>query len=192
MKIGYEPKIYGILAEFDEAEKLIAAARRCRAAGYEKMQTYTPFAVEELSEIMPGKYRNWIPAIVLIGGILGGLTGFFMQYFGAVIYYPQNIGGRPLNSWQAFIPITFELTVLGGALIGALGLFILCGLPQYYHPVFSEPNFRRASQDAFFLCIKATDAKFDYPETRSFVADLEPSDVTAIFDERYKKLKSDY
>ncbi len=96
MKIGYEPKIYGILAEFDEAEKLIAAARRCRAAGYEKMQTYTPFAVEELSEIMPGKYRNRIPAIVLIGGILGGLTGFFMQYFGALFtayaafryYYP--------------------------------------------------------------------------------------------------------
>lgn len=192
MKIGYEPKIYGILAEFDEAEKLIAAARECRAAGYEKMQTYTPFAIEELSEILPGKYRNRIPLIVLIGGILGGLTGFFLQYYAAVISYPLNIGGRPPNSWQAFIPITFELTVLGGAIIGALGLFVLCGLPQLYHPVFSEPNFRRASQNGFFLCIKAADAKFDYPETRSFVAGLEPTEITAIFDERYKKLKSDY
>lgn len=192
MKIGYEPKIYGILAEFDRAEKLIAAARRCRAAGYENVQTYTPFAIEELSEILPGKHRNRIPLIVLIGAILGGLTGFFLQYYAAAISYPLNIGGRPPNSWQAFIPITFELTVLGGAIIGALGLFILCGLPQLYHPVFSEPNFRRASQNGFFLCIKAADAKFDYPETRSFVAGLEPAEVTAIFDERYKKLKSDY
>ena len=192
MKAGYEPKIYGVLAEFDEAEKIIRAARRARAAGYEKVQAFTPFSIEELSEILPGKYRNWIPAIVLAGGILGGLTGFFLQYYAAAISYPQNIGGRPPNSWQAFVPITFELTVLGGALIGALGLFILCGLPQLYHPVFSEPNFRRASQNAFFLCIRANDAKFDYPETRGFLETLEASEVTAIFDERFKKLGSDY
>ncbi len=192
MKAGYEPKIYGILAEFDEAEKIIAAARQCRAAGYENVQAYTPFSIEELSEILQTKRRNWIPAIVLIGGILGGLTGFFLQYYGAAIYYVQNIGGRPPNSWQAFIPITFELTVLGGTLAGALGLFVLCGLPQLYHPVFTEPNFRRASQDGFFLCIKANDAQFDYPETRGFLEILEPSEITAIFDERYKKLKSDY
>ena len=192
MKAGYEPKIYGVLAEFDEAEKIIRAARQARAAGYEKIQAYTPFSIEELSEILPGKRRNWIPAIVLAGGILGGLTGFFLQYYAAAISYPQNIGGRPPNSWQAFVPITFELTVLGGALIGALGLFILCGLPQFYHPVFSEPNFRRASQNGFFLCIRASDAKFDYPETRRFLENLEPSEITAIFDERYKKLRSDY
>lgn len=192
MKIGYEPKIYGMLAEFDEAEKLIAAARECRGAGYEKMQTYTPFAIEELSEILPGKHRNRMPLIVLIGGIFGGLSGFFLQYYAAAISYPLNIGGRPPNSWQAFIPITFELTVLGGAIIGALGLFFLCGLPQLYHPVFSEPNFRRASQDGFFLCIKANDAKFDYQQTRGFLETLEPSEITAIFDERYKRLKSDY
>ena len=192
MKAGYEPKIYGVLAEFDEAEKLIEAARRCRDTDYEKMQAFTPFAIEELSEILRTKRRNWIPAIVLAGGILGGLTGFFMQYYAAAISYPQNIGGRPPNSWQAFVPITFELTVLGGAIIGALGLFFLCGLPQLYHPVFGEPNFRRASQDGFFLLIEARDAKFDYPETRGFLETLKPVEVTAIFDERYKKAKSDY
>lgn len=179
-----EPQLFAYLAEFDEAEKIIEAAKRARAAGFEKMHAYTPFSIEELSEILQTKRRNWIPAIVLAGGIFGGLTGFFLQYYAAAISYPQNIGGRPLNSWEVFVPITFELTILGGAIIGALGLFILSGLPQYYHPVFTAPEFRRASQDAFFLSIEVKDAKFDETETLEFLETLEPVDIIGIFDRR--------
>lgn len=179
-----EPKIFAYLAEFDSAEDIIEAAKSARAAGFEKMHAYTPFSVEELSEILLTKRRNWIPAIVLAGGIFGGLGGFFLQYYAAAISYPQNIGGRPPNSWEVFIPITFELTILGGSIIGALGLFIITCLPQYYHPVFTAPEFRRASQDAFFLSIEAKDAKFDETETRDFLELLDPVNVIRIFDKR--------
>ncbi len=179
-----EPKLFALLAEFDEAEKIIEAAKLARQAGFEKMHAYTPFAIEELSEILQTKRRNWIPAIVLAGGIFGGLTGFFLQYYAAVISYPQNIGGRPPNSWEVFIPITFELTILGGAIIGALGLLILSGLPQLYHPVFAAPEFRRATQDAFFLSIESKDPKFDETETHDFLETLEPVDIIGVLDRR--------
>lgn len=179
-----EPKIFAYLAEFDEAEKIIEAAQRARDAGFEKMQAYTPFSVEELSEILQTRHRNWIPTIVLFGAIFGGVCGFFLQYYAAAISYPLNIGGRPLNSWEVFIPITFELTILGGAITGALGLFILCSLPQLYHPVFTAPEFRRASQNAFFLSIEAKDKNFDETETREFLESLDAVDVTGIFDKR--------
>ena len=179
-----EPKLFALLAEFDSAENIIEAAKLARDAGFEKMQAYTPFAIEELSEILQTKRRNWMPSIVLAGGIFGGLTGFFLQYYAAVISYPQNIGGRPLNSWEVFIPITFELTILGGSIIGALGLFVLSSLPQYYHPVFTAPEFRRATQDAFFLSIEAADAKFDETDTHDFLESLDPIDIIGVLDRR--------
>lgn len=175
-------KIYGLLAEFDEPQDLIEAARQARNVGYENMQAYTPFPIEELAEFVTVKRKNWVAPIVLIGGIFGGLSGFLMQYYSAAILYPVNIGGRPLVSWAAFIPITFELTVLGAALFGAVGMLVLNGLPRLFHPVFTVPQFRFATQSEFFLCIKASDEKFDAEKTRDFLETLEPQEITEVFE----------
>lgn len=184
MKAEQATNLYGLLAEFDDAKDLLAAARKARAAGYRKLNAYTPFAVKGLDEIIETPRKNWIPIIVFIGGVLGGLTGFFMQYFYLVVHYPINVGGRPLNSWQAFVPITFELTVLGAAIFGAFGMLWLNGLPRLFHPVFTVPQFRSASDDKFFLCLEADDAKFDRAETRWFLESLEPLEVIDVW---YKK-----
>ena len=177
-------KPYGLLAEFDQPERLIAAARAAHDSGYTDTQAYTPFPIEELSKYVRVRRRNWVPAIVLIGGILGGSGGFLMQYYAMAISYPLNIGGRPLFSWPSFIPITFELTVLGAALFGAFGMLALNGLPQPFHPVFTVPKFRLASNSGFFLCIKAGDKKFDLDDTAKFLKDLKPAAVTEVLKDR--------
>ena len=165
--------IYGVLAEFDSPEALVAAVHQARYAGYRKMDAYTPFPVEELTEALQ-LGRTWVPTIVLIGGILGAILGYSLQYYIAVIDYPINVGGRPLHSWPAFIPVTFETTVLTAGLFAVLGMLALNGLPMPYHPVFNVPTFSLASHDRFFLCIEAADPKFDLAATRQFVERLNP------------------
>ena len=174
-----EPPIYGLLAEFETPEALVAGVGRARQEGYTKLEAYSPFPIDELSE-PEGRHRTLIPAIVLLGGCLGGLGGFLMQYYAAVIGYPFNVGGRPLNSWPSFIPVTFELTVLTAALFGLVGMLALNGLPMPYHPLFNVPQFARASRDRFFLCIEAADPKFDSVATREFLVGLEPLDVAEV------------
>jgi hypothetical protein len=160
--------IYGLMAEFDSPETLLEAARRAFAEGFRKMDAYSPFPVDGLAEAI-GFHRTRVPLIVLIGGILGCVGGFYLQYWVAVIHYPINIGGRPLNSWPAFIPITFELTVLVAALAAFFGVLALNRLPMPYHPAFNVERFELASRNRFFLCIEATDPKFDVERTRRFL-----------------------
>ena len=171
--------IYGVLAEFDTPEALVAAVREARRAGYRKMDAYTPFPVEELTEALE-LGRTWVPAIVLVGGILGALLGYSLQYYIAVIDYPINIGGRPLHSWPAFIPVTFETTVLTAGVFAVLGMLALNGLPMPYHPVFNVPTFSLASHDRFFLCIEATDSKFDLAATRQFLQQVNPRRISDV------------
>jgi hypothetical protein len=163
--------LYGLIAEFDDAHRLVAAADRVRQAGYRRMDAYSPFPVEGLSESL-GFRDVWIPFIMLIGGALGCLGGFYMIYWMVAVDYPLNIGGRPLYAWPSFLPITFECTVLLAALAGVIGMFFINGLPQPYHPVFDAPDFNRATSDRFFLCIEARDPKFDLEETRQFMESL--------------------
>jgi hypothetical protein len=174
-----ETTIYGLLAEFDNPEDLVAAARQAREAGYRRMDAYTPFPVEELHDAL-GLGSTWVPFLVLMGGIIGAALGYFLQYYISVIYYPLNIGGRPLHSWPAFIPVTFEVTVLVAGLFAVLGMLALNGLPMPYHPVFNAPRFSLATHDRFFLCIESIDAKFDREDTRRFLQRLNPRSVSQV------------
>jgi len=173
------PPIYGLLAEFSEPNELIAAARRAREDGYTRLDAYTPFPIEELSEAL-GLHSNRLPMIVLIGGVIGGVAGLGLQYWTSVIDYPINVGGRPFFSLPSFIPITFETTVLVAALSAVLGMLALNGLPMPYHPVFNVPRFALATRDRFFLCIEATDPRFDRDATRRFLERLVPREISEV------------
>jgi hypothetical protein len=167
------------MAEFDGPNELLAATRAAYDAGYRRMDAYSPFPVEELSDAI-GFRNTRLPLIVLAGGILGGVLGFGLQYWCSAVNYPINVGGRPLNSWPAFIPITFELTVLIASLSAVVGLILLNGLPSPYHPVFNVPRFELASRDRFFLCIESSDPKFDRAATRHFLQALHPREVADV------------
>ncbi|HEX9545269.1 MAG TPA: DUF3341 domain-containing protein [Pyrinomonadaceae bacterium] len=173
------PTLYGIMGEFNNPSDLVAAARSTYEAGYRRINGYSPYPIEELSEAI-GFTRTSLPLIVLIGGILGGLGGFFMQYWMEVINYPLNVGGKPYNSWPAFIPITFECTVLLAAFAAVLGMLVLNKLPQPYHPVFNAPNFALATRDRFFLVIEANDPRFSHDETTQFLNTVGASNVSDV------------
>jgi hypothetical protein len=170
---------YGLLAEFTDATSLVQAAARAHEAGYKRFDAFSPFPIEELHHAM-GSPHSKLPLIVLIGGIAGCLGGFFLQYWAAAIAYPINVGGRPLNSWPAFIPVTFECTILVAALAAVLGMLALNGLPMPYHPVFNVDRFALASRSRFFLCIEGRDKKFDLENTREFLQSLGPREVTVV------------
>jgi hypothetical protein len=163
--------VYGLLAEFESPAEIVEAAEAARAAGYERMDAYTPFPVAGLPEAI-GFHRTRLPLIIFVGGLIGCLGGFALQYWCSTVSYPVNIGGRPLNSWPMFIPVTFELTILAASLAAVVGLFALNGLPMPYHPVFNVPEFVRASRNRFFLCVEARDPHFDLEKTRQFFVTL--------------------
>jgi hypothetical protein len=165
------PPLYGLMAEFHEPTEIVAAAKAVRAEGYRKVDAYSPFPIEELNEAL-GFHRSWLPPLVLLGGVAGAAGGYALQYWASVIEYPMNIGGKPYHSWPAFIPATFETTILFAALTAVLGMLALNGLPEPYHPVFNVPSFALASRDRFFICIEATDPKFSLDRTRAFLMNL--------------------
>lgn len=170
---------HGLLAVFDTPDALLEAARLARAAGYRQLDAYTPFPVEGLAELLDFSAHR-IGWLTLGGGLLGGGGAYLLMWWSATIAFPYEVGGRPPNSWPAFIPITFELTVLGAALASLIGMFWLNGLPALYHPIFNAPAFALASRDRFFLCIRATDPAFEPERTREFLVSLAPSAVEAV------------
>jgi hypothetical protein len=171
--------IYGLMAEFDTPTALVAAARRAHASGYRRMDAYTPFPIEELNDAL-GHPPSRLPLVVLIGGIVGCVGGFALQYWASVIAYPMNVGGRPFNSWPSFIPVTFETTILCAALVAVLGMLAMNGLPMPYHPVFNVPRFALASRSRFFLCIEARDPNFDLKATRALLEELDAREVNVV------------
>jgi hypothetical protein len=174
-----EVPLWGLMAEFVTAATLLSATRRAYEAGYRVMDAYSPFPVEGLAEAL-GSKSTIIPYITLTGGILGALSGYGLQFWVHVLALPINVGGRPLNSWPMFIPVTFEMAVLGAGLFTLVGLLVLNGLPQPYHPVFNVAAFGRATRDRFFLCIEARDPHFNLEDTRRFLASLGPLQVADV------------
>jgi len=168
--------MYGILAKFDTPEELVTAVRRTRAAAFTDIEAYTPFPVPELADVLEAR-KSRVPLITLIGGIAGCVTGFGLQWYTATIDYPLNIGGRPLFSWPAFIPITFELTILGASIAAVIGMLLLNGLPRLNHPLFRIHEFELASRNAFFLCIREQASGQGAPSIKNFVNQLQPRHV---------------
>lgn len=173
------PAPYGLLAEFRDTETLIYAARALTERGYRRVEAYSPFPVEGLAEALNFR-RTGIPLLVLIGGLIGGAAGYYLQYWVSVIAYPINIGGRGLHSWPAFIPVTFECTILVAALTAVLGMLALNGLPRPHHPLFAVPAFAHASTDGYFIGIQAIDPLFDETQTRRLLEALQAKEVTLV------------
>jgi len=172
--------VYGMMAQFEDPEQLLEAANRAYSAGYRNMDAYTPMPIDGLAEAV-GFRRNWVSLIVLVGGLCGCVGGFGLLWWISVIAYPHNVGGRPFGSWPMYIPITFETTVLLAALSSVVGMLALNKLPMPYHPVFNVESFsKRASIDRFFLCIEASDPKFDLVQTRAFLEELNPEEVAEV------------
>jgi Protein of unknown function (DUF3341) len=170
---------YGLMAEFNCAEALLEAARLGREQGFQKLEAFTPFSVEGLPEALALRPSR-IPMITLLGGVVGGAGAFFLQWYSAVVDYRIDSGGRPFNSWPAFIPAVFELAVLGAALAAFFGMLVLNGLPRLRHPVFDAPDFHLASRNRFFLCILAADPLFNPERTRQWLTTLSPVRVTTV------------
>jgi len=171
--------IYGLLAEFENSEDLLSAAQGAHEAGYRGLDAFSPFPIEGLADAV-GFRSTRVPLLCLVGGLIGCLGGFFLQYWPNVFGYPLDIGGKPYNSWPNFIPITFELTILCAGLATVLGMLALNGLPTPYHPVFNVPRFELATRNRFFLCIKAWDPNFDLQKTKEFLATLKAKEVSEI------------
>jgi hypothetical protein len=178
-KISQEVELYGLMAQFSQPEPLLKAARLAYAAGYRSMDAYSPMPVEGLAEAI-GFRSSWVQRLVLLGGLLGGTGGFMLCWWITVVAFPHIVAGRPLNSWPAYVPITFESMVLIACITAIVGMLALNGLPQPYHPVFNVPQFERASRDKFFLCIEASDPKFDRAATRDFLGQLNPEEVLEV------------
>jgi len=161
-------RLHGVMAEFESAQAVVDAARKTMAHGFTKVEAYSPVPIEELNDIIHKK-RTVLPKLVLGGGLTGMATGFILQYWASVIEYPMNIGGRPQASWTTFIVPSYELTILFSALTAAIGMIVLNGLPQPYHPVFNVDRFAMASSDKFFLVVESADPKFDQQGTAEFL-----------------------
>lgn len=177
--VSDEPTLYGVLGEFSDADHLLDAAHKVREAGYVRTDAYAPMPVHGLAEALGAKQTR-LPYLVLMGGIIGGLAGYGLCYYCSVIAYPMNIGGRPVHSWPAFIPVTFETTILGAAISAVLGMLALNGLPTPYHPLFNVPEFSLASQNRFFICIEAKDKKFDEAAASEFLRSIGATHVTPV------------
>lgn len=169
---------YGLMASFASPRAFALAVRRAGEAGYTRCETYLPFSLEGSAEPQPDA-PSPIPKAMAIGGILSGLFAFGLQEY-AAHDYPLNVGGRPLNSWPSFVPITFELTVLGAALCGLLTFFWVAGFPRLDHPVFNDPRFIRASKDRFFLCIRSDDPQYAANATLRFLSELGAESVAEV------------
>jgi hypothetical protein len=172
--------VYGLLAEFDSATTLTAAAGTAYKDGWRRLDCYTPYACEEAAEAI-GFHRNYVPLITLVGGLMGCVAMYLLETWINVWAYPLNIAGRPYYSWPAFVVPAYEWTILWAGLTAAFGMLAMCGLPAPYHPLFNAPNFRDGvTTDKFFLCLEARDPKFALAESRAYLEAMNPVSIVEV------------
>jgi hypothetical protein len=164
---------WALMAEFASPEALLAAARRVHGAGYRQVEAYSPFPIEGLAEVL-GYERTPVPFWTFLGALAGGAGGYYLQWYSAVVEYPVNIAGRPLHSWPMFVPVSFELAVLGGAFAAVIAMLVACRLPSLRHPLFASPDFDLASRNRFFLCLRSEDPAFEAEQARALLQELQP------------------
>lgn len=174
-----ENRIYGTVAEFDSADRLVEVAERAKLAGYKAMDAYSPFPVHGLSEAI-GFHDVRMPWLIFAGGLTGAFFGYTMQWYLLTVDYTLNVGGKPFNSLPSFVPITFECTILFSAITAVFGMLALNKLPKPYHSIFNTPGFERASQDRFFICIEAEDPQYDSEGTSAFLRSFNPIAVNEV------------
>lgn len=176
-----ESSLKGYLAMFDDPAKVVEAIYRVREEGYADYDSFSPYPIEDMADAQD-VHHSWLPWIVFGGGLTGALTGWALQFLTSTQVYPMNIGGRPFNSWPAFIVVIFECTILFAAFAAVGGMLALNGLPQPHHPLFNVDSFKRASQDRYFLFIESKDPKFDEKGTRAFMDTLDANEVSPVED----------
>lgn len=175
-----ESGIYGLVGEFAEPQGAIATARRLHQEGFRRFDVHSPLPLEEMEELLPRRPRIWL-ALIMFGGALAGLGfGFFMQYAIAVIFYPLNIGGRPLDSWPAFVPSAWEICAFSTVYIGFVAFLAFCRLPKPYHPIFNAPHFERASQDRSFVSVAKSDPLFDTDHVSAIFRDGRATSIAEV------------
>lgn len=172
-------EVWGLVARFANPERLLTAARAIRDAGYARWDTHTPFPVHGMDEAM-GLKRSRVPLFVLVLGLGGAAAGMLLQWWVSARAYPLVISDKPFFSWPAFVPIMFEVGVLGGAVGALVGLLALARLPRHHHPLFGSPRFERATDDGFFLSIEAADPRFDEFATADLLRGLGAEEVEAV------------
>ena len=180
MSTQEQKQVYGVLAQFDTPELLIAAAEKVRDEGYRTTDAFSSFPLHGIHDAL-GARPSRLSAAVLLGGILGAAAGLLLQKWVSVDAYPHIIAGKPLFSWPSYVPIIFECTILGASLTAFVGMLARNGLPRPHHPVFDGTWFDEASTDGFFLCIEASDRLFKEDETAAFVASLNPNRYETVY-----------
>jgi hypothetical protein len=176
---GPGAEVVGAIARFDDPGAVLAAAERLRDAGFKRMDAFSPFPIHGMDDAL-GIGRSRLPWMVLVGGMVGLGLAWFVQWYTSAVDYPLIVGGKPFDSREAWVPVTFEMTVLLSALTTVFGMLALCGLPRLAHPVFGAPEFHRASDDGFFLAVESRDPKFDPRETPALLATLGGLDVALL------------
>ncbi len=164
--------LFGIMAVFESPEGVRGAAAHLRRAGFRDFEAYTPYPVEGLDEaVHPGR-RTYLPMVIFIGAVLGAAYGYWVQYWDEALNYPLNVGGRPYNSWPAFVVSAFEMMLLIAVTAGFFGMLAASRLPKLHHPIFEARSFARASRDRFVICVEAADPQFDAVAVRRTLQQL--------------------
>ena len=163
--------VFGIVAEFSSPQSLVDAASQLKASGYSSYDAHSPFPIHGMDDAM-GLKLSVLPWIVLFGGFFGLTGGFGLQTWVATTAYPLIISGKPLFSYPAFIPVTFELMILFSAFGAVFGMFFLNKIPMLYHPVFKHSRFYKVTSDGFFISVEAKDSQFDVDKTTGLLKTL--------------------
>lgn len=173
-------ELYGMLAAFETPEAATKAAERLRDSGFHAFDAYTPYPVEKLNEIVRPGANRFVPSFMFAGAVFGAGWGYWIQYWDEALNYPINVGGRPYNSWPAFVVSTFEFMLLCAVAAGLFAMLVGARLPRLHHPIFEAKAFDRASRDRFVICVRASDPRFDVTRLRDVLAELQPERIEEV------------